>query len=103
MNTVSTRSVLCWVALCSTRRQKRNEVLYFWREFAAINPDELVTEGGSFYLPDDVAFYFASLFPIHKQAQELTTSNDTSSRVTKTCCPRRFTYPEFPVLTGLKD
>jgi len=32
-------------------------VLYFWREFAAINPDELVTEGGSFYLPDDVALF----------------------------------------------
>jgi FAD/FMN-containing dehydrogenase len=28
------------------------EVLYFWREFAAASPDELVTQGGSFHLPD---------------------------------------------------
>jgi len=28
------------------------EVLYFWREFAATSPDELVTQGGSFRLPD---------------------------------------------------
>ncbi len=89
---------------------KAQEVLHFWGEFAAVSPDELVTEGGSFYLPDDVLFIFRmtspcfeSLFPIHRQAQELATSNDASSRGTKTCCPRRFTYLEFPVLTGLKD
>jgi len=34
---------------------KAQEVLHFWCEFAAVNPDGLVTEGGSFYLPDDVA------------------------------------------------
>jgi len=34
---------------------KAQEVLRFWREFAAVSHDELVTEGGSFYLPDDVA------------------------------------------------
>lgn len=28
------------------------EVLHFWREFAADSPDELVTQGGSFTLPD---------------------------------------------------
>jgi FAD/FMN-containing dehydrogenase len=28
------------------------EVLHFWREFAAASPDELVTQGGSFHLPD---------------------------------------------------
>ncbi len=33
---------------------KAQEVLHFWGEFAAVSPDELVTEGGSFYLPDDV-------------------------------------------------
>jgi len=31
---------------------KAKEVLYFWREFAAASPDELVTQGGSFNLPD---------------------------------------------------
>jgi FAD/FMN-containing dehydrogenase len=31
---------------------KAKEVLYFWREFAAASPDELVTQGGSFHLPD---------------------------------------------------
>lgn len=28
------------------------KVLHFWREFAAQSPDELVTQGGSFHLPD---------------------------------------------------
>ena len=36
---------------------KAQEVLHFWREFAAVNPDELVTEGGSFYLPDDIPVF----------------------------------------------
>jgi FAD/FMN-containing dehydrogenase len=31
---------------------KAKEVLRFWREFAAASPDELVTQGGSFNLPD---------------------------------------------------
>ena len=31
---------------------KAKEVLHFWREFAASSPDELVTQGGSFTLPD---------------------------------------------------
>jgi hypothetical protein len=31
---------------------KAKEVLHFWREFAAVSPDELVTQGGSFNLPD---------------------------------------------------
>jgi len=31
---------------------KAKEVLHFWREFAAGSPDELVTQGGSFNLPD---------------------------------------------------
>jgi len=31
---------------------KAKEVLHFWREFAAVSPDELVTQGGSFKLPD---------------------------------------------------
>jgi hypothetical protein len=31
---------------------KAKEVLHFWREFAAASPDELVTQGGSFNLPD---------------------------------------------------
>ncbi|MHB8500677.1 MAG: FAD-binding oxidoreductase [Candidatus Acidiferrales bacterium] len=31
---------------------KAREVLHFWREFAAASPDELVTQGGSFNLPD---------------------------------------------------
>src|ERR1700675_1050476 len=33
------------------------EVLYFWREFAAASPDELVTQGGSFTLPDGVPVF----------------------------------------------
>jgi FAD/FMN-containing dehydrogenase len=33
---------------------KAKEVLHAWREFAADNPDELVTQGGSFTLPDGV-------------------------------------------------
>jgi len=36
---------------------KAQEVLHFWGEFAAVSPDELVTEGGSFYLPDDVPVF----------------------------------------------
>jgi len=31
---------------------KAKEALHFWREFAAESPDELVTQGGSFNLPD---------------------------------------------------
>ena len=31
---------------------KAKEVLHFWREFAAASLDELVTQGGSFNLPD---------------------------------------------------
>jgi FAD/FMN-containing dehydrogenase len=31
---------------------KAKDVLHFWREFAASSPDELVTQGGSFNLPD---------------------------------------------------
>src|SRR6201987_112263 len=33
---------------------KARDVLHFWREFAAESPDELVTQGGSFRLPDGV-------------------------------------------------
>jgi len=33
------------------------DVLYFWREFAADSPDELVTQGGSFCLPDGVPVF----------------------------------------------
>src|SRR5579859_7148440 len=33
------------------------EVLPFWREFAAGSPDELVTQGGSFNLPDGVPVF----------------------------------------------
>jgi hypothetical protein len=33
------------------------EVLRFWREFAAASPDELVTQGGSFNLPDGVPVF----------------------------------------------
>jgi FAD/FMN-containing dehydrogenase len=33
------------------------EVLHFWREFAADSPDELVTQGGSFRLPDGVPVF----------------------------------------------
>lgn len=33
------------------------EVLRFWREFAAESPDELVTQGGSFRLPDGVPVF----------------------------------------------
>src|SRR5579863_4430212 len=36
---------------------KAKEVLHFWREFAASSPDELVTQGGSFTLPDGVAVF----------------------------------------------
>src|SRR5215469_9346863 len=33
------------------------EVLHFWREFAADSPDELVTQGGAFRLPDGVPVF----------------------------------------------
>ena len=36
---------------------KAKEVLHFWREFAAESPDELVTQGGSFTLPDGVPVF----------------------------------------------
>jgi hypothetical protein len=36
---------------------KAQEVLHFWCEFAAVKPSEVVAEGGSFYLPDDVAVF----------------------------------------------
>jgi len=36
---------------------KAKEVLQFWREFAAVSPDELVTQGGSFNLPDGVPVF----------------------------------------------
>lgn len=36
---------------------KASEVLHFWREFAASSPDELVTQGGSFHLPDGVPVF----------------------------------------------
>jgi hypothetical protein len=36
---------------------KAKEVLQFWREFAAASPDELVTQGGSFNLPDGVPVF----------------------------------------------
>ena len=36
---------------------KAKEVLHFWREFAAASPDELVTQGGSFTLPDGVPVF----------------------------------------------
>lgn len=36
---------------------KAKEALYFWREFAAASPDELVTQGGSFHLPDGVPVF----------------------------------------------
>jgi hypothetical protein len=36
---------------------KAKEVLHFWREFAAASPDELVTQGGSFNLPDGVPVF----------------------------------------------
>jgi len=37
--------------------EKAREVLHFWREFAADSPDELVTQGGSFRLPDGVPVF----------------------------------------------
>jgi FAD/FMN-containing dehydrogenase len=37
--------------------EKAEEVLKFWREFAAESPDELVTQGGSFRLPDGVPVF----------------------------------------------
>jgi FAD/FMN-containing dehydrogenase len=36
---------------------KAKDVLHFWREFAAVSPDELVTQGGSFTLPDGVPVF----------------------------------------------
>jgi FAD/FMN-containing dehydrogenase len=36
---------------------KARDVLHFWREFAAASPDELVTQGGSFRLPDGVPVF----------------------------------------------
>jgi FAD/FMN-containing dehydrogenase len=36
---------------------KAKEVLRSWREFAAGSPDELVTQGGSFNLPDGVPVF----------------------------------------------
>jgi len=36
---------------------KARDVLHFWREFAAASPDELVTQGGSFRLPDGVLVF----------------------------------------------
>ena len=36
---------------------KAKEVLHSWREFAASSPDELVTQGGSFNLPDGVPVF----------------------------------------------
>jgi len=37
--------------------EKAKEVMHFWREFAAESPDELVTQGGSFNLPDGVPVF----------------------------------------------
>jgi FAD/FMN-containing dehydrogenase len=37
--------------------EKAEEVLKFWREFAADSPDDLVTQGGSFRLPDGVPVF----------------------------------------------
>ena len=36
---------------------KAKAVMHFWREFAAGSPDELVTQGGSFTLPDGVPVF----------------------------------------------
>jgi hypothetical protein len=36
---------------------KAKDVMHFWREFAAGSPDELVTQGGSFNLPDGVPVF----------------------------------------------
>ncbi len=36
---------------------KAKEVLHFWREYAANSPDELVTQGGAFHLPDGVSVF----------------------------------------------
>jgi FAD binding domain/Berberine and berberine like len=36
---------------------KAREVLHSWREFAEESPDELVTQGGSFHLPDGVPVF----------------------------------------------
>lgn len=36
---------------------RAKEVLHFWREFAASSPDELVTQGGSFNLPDGLPVF----------------------------------------------
>jgi UDP-N-acetylenolpyruvoylglucosamine reductase len=36
---------------------KAREVLHFWREFAESSPDELVSQGGSFTLPDGVPVF----------------------------------------------
>ncbi len=36
---------------------RAKEVLHFWREFAPDSPDELVTQGGSFTLPDGVPVF----------------------------------------------
>jgi len=61
---------------------KAQEVLYFWREFAAVTATN--------WSPRAVLFIFRmtspcfeSLFPIHREALELTTSNDATSRGTK--------------------
>ena len=37
--------------------EQAKEVLRFWREYAAESPDELVTQGGSFHLPDGVPVF----------------------------------------------
>jgi FAD/FMN-containing dehydrogenase len=36
---------------------KAKQILHFWREFVEGNPDELVTQGGSFNLPDGTAVF----------------------------------------------
>jgi len=37
--------------------EKARDLLHFWRDFAASSPDELVTQGGSFTLPDGVPVF----------------------------------------------
>ncbi len=93
---------MCWAALCSTRRQKRKRCCTFGVSSPQSTPAKW-SPRAVFSIFRMTSPYLASLFPIHRKALELTTSNDATSRGTKTCCPRRFTYLEFPVLTGLKD
>src|SRR5207245_4717132 len=98
LNTVSTKSVLCWAALCSRRRQKRKRCCTFGVSSPQSTPAKW-SPRAVFSIFRMTSPYLASLFPIHKQALEITTSNDATSRGTKRRCTRRLTCRELPVQT----